>query len=283
MDYYVGQQNYHGGGSGDESFANPIVGGTAEVITNSDNNVTGGLGFSFSNPQLNLTDAHAERGGGDGKLKPGVKYCFHAKIKRLDNLQTFYIRLIQVENNKIVLSQYLKTIDIAEIVNTEVVDPITNFVDVECVFTPLENFNGIMFELQRGQSDLNYIDERGIVIGRTPIIGYIELSIIENQISTALSPVTGIESLAKIGVQSHPGLTMCINGEEIHVPRSGIFELRDGIVPINFFSIVGMQVPVGTQLTEQMLSPDIQSASFLEAPKTRVISNFTLDYLYARI
>lgn len=40
----------------------------------------------------------------------------------------------------------------------------------------------------------------------------------------------------KIGVQSRPGLLMCINKESIRIGRSGVYEINNGY-PINFFNI----------------------------------------------
>jgi hypothetical protein len=44
-------------------------------------------------------------------------------------------------------------------------------------------------------------------------------------------------TLQKIGVQSEPGLLMCINGEEIHVGQSGIYEPIKS-VPVTFIGFV---------------------------------------------
>ena len=43
-----------------------------------------------------------------------------------------------------------------------------------------------------------------------------------------LNPLINKSSLLQIGVQSAPGLLMCINGEEIKVGRSGLYEILNG-------------------------------------------------------
>ena len=286
MEYFVGQYNYPGDDDAGNDFAEPIINGEPGVITTATDtnvNVTQ-LGFSFNNPFLDLRNASS-------RLIAGSHYYFHAKIKRLTSDQIFYIKLIQLNTeNKIVLSQYLKTIEIEKVPEEDdeqgIIDnPDFYYVDVECVFTPLEPFDGILFEMYRNQSDLSYTTEIGgqtVVTGRIPVIGYIELSEIQNQIRNALGEVENVDSFSKIGVQSRPGLMMCINGEEIHVSRSGIFELRDGIIKINFFSVVGAkQFKNDSRLIAWMKTSDNIDTSFLNDEKNSPISRFTLDYLYS--
>ena len=54
----------------------------------------------------------------------------------------------------------------------------------------------------------------------------------------ALNPyIENMGRLKQIGIQSHPGLEMCINGEMIRVGRTGIYEINHGI-DINFIGFM---------------------------------------------
>lgn len=221
-------------------------------------------------------------------------YYFHGKIKRMLSPQTFTIKLVNYnqEGRTDVVEQYIKTIAIGG-------GDLHEWVDIEFIFTPLVVFDTILFELQRTVED--YRDEI-----RYPIIIYQELSQIENLISTKIGIGT---QLIKIGVQSHPGLMMCINGEEIHTPRSGVYELKNGVILVSFFSIVTAAKEDTNLLINKMNSINdqvdqiiadyeagiitkeeaerrkslIRSECFFNTgiyPKTRTIDSFTMDYMY---
>ncbi len=102
------------------------------------------------------------------------------------------------------------------------------WVSVEFIFHPAAQFDTILFQLQRTIADYRQF-------ARTPKIAYQQLGAINSIIDSKIA--NGV-SLLKIGVQSHPGLTLCVNGEEMHVSRSGIYEVKNGVIPVNFFSVV---------------------------------------------
>ena len=59
-----------------------------------------------------------------------------------------------------------------------------------------------------------------------------------NVIDVYLNPVTGNAGILKqIGVQGPPGTLMCIEGEQIRIGRSGIYEINNGVV-ISFLGFV---------------------------------------------
>lgn len=271
-----------------------ILGGTAKRKKNaSDSGVSG----------VSLKPFFDECVQFDSALAAGTNYYFHAKIKRMNSNQIFYIYLCNyaeeagVENKK----QYLKTITVQSGMNTE-------WVDFELIFTPLLQFDCILFELQRNIEDItvkeNGVDENGKIIYervsvRYPVIVYEELSLIKNIIPNKTNYI-------KIGVQSHPGLMMCINGEEIHVGRTGTYEVRNGIITVEFFSVVKaaiedynggtpLELPDGTRATiEQYLNylanlapvetaDATNSKCIFRNSKLRSIDAFTLDYMYEEV
>lgn len=157
----------------------------------------------------------------DTAFKSTETYYFHGKIKRMSTSQTFYIKLLKNTTDPETkdITQYIKTINVAG-------GKISEWVDVEFIFTPLGDydFNGIVFELQRDASDYR-------VESRYAIIAYLELSKVIN-----ISEFSSIKPI-KLGVQSRPGLLMCINGEEIRTGRTGIYEIKNGIIRTTFFAV----------------------------------------------
>ena len=111
----------------------------------------------------------------------------------------------------------------------------------EMVFRPVEdNFSEITLEMVRTAEDYNIqgVDEEGETIyGR-----YIPLDDFEYTLYTLTDLVNDINPngvLDRIGVWSHPGLLMAVNGEEIRVGKSGLWEI-DGILPIESLGIVAV-------------------------------------------
>lgn len=111
----------------------------------------------------------------------------------------------------------------------------------EMVFRPVEdNFSEITIEMIRTAEDYNIQseDEDGEQIhGR-----YISLDSFEYTLYSLTNLVNELNpngSLDRIGVWSHPGLLMAVNGEEIRVGKSGLWEI-DGILPIESLGIVAV-------------------------------------------
>ena len=106
------------------------------------------------------------------------------------------------------------------------------------VISPNENrvFNQIHFELQRVLKDFETERPDG-TYGRIPKIEIEILSEINNLIDILNPSIDNKGVLKQIGVQSAPGLVMCINGEQIKVGRSGLYEIKNGI-EVNFIGFV---------------------------------------------
>ena len=202
-------------------------------------------------------------------------YYFHGKIKKLKDPQTFHIKLGNFEDGEERIEQYVKTLTIPGGAN--------GWVDVEFVFTPMATFDIILFDLVRTIDDYR-------TATRYPVIAYQELSQIENLITRKIK-ASGT-SLIKIGVQSRPGLMMCINGEEIRTSRTGVYELKNGTILVTFFSITAAAQETTTEMKEWMDQVDeeladhgsglesVHSNCFFGTTKERTIDSFTLDYMY---
>lgn len=225
-------------------------------------------------------------------------YYLHVKIKRLiDTSQTFKVILcnysaVGAEKR----TQQIKTITVGQGLEND-------WVDFQTVFTPMNgSFNCIIFQLVRIQAD--YINRP-----RRPLIIYQELSRVENAMPYINKDALG--GMVKIGVQSHPGFMMCINGEEIHIGRSGQYEIKNGIITVNNFSVVAPAEEYGgngliwddgqnvslRQFQEELAKKYNEELDKLEGSnshnavphmsrcifgtaKKRKIDSFILDYLY---
>lgn len=269
MSQVVDQQNQTGGNepAGDSRFMIPVEGIDSEPQKGSvsDYNAIGDTDFGFQDYGLKLTN---------GFFSINKTYYLHAKIKRMDSVQNYIIELISSDPEQ-EATQYIQPVKITKAVAQTGQTVIKEFVDVEFLFTPVSNFDIIVFQLKRTQEDDLIVGEGGVITGRDPAIAFIELCEMNNKKPSS-------KPLKKIGLQSHPDFVFCINNEEFHLPQSGIFELRDGIVDINFFSVVEGAI---LQNEESDLAPQMNentTINVIDRPKkVRQIDAFTLDYMYS--
>ena len=169
----------------------------------------------FVDNVISLTDA----------LKPteqdGIRaknYYIRFRIYKKANPQTIIIKLINTN----------KQTDNIQNLRTIVVDAgrETEYNTYEIVIPPNNNYNQIKFELQRELEDYNKKNSDG-TYGRICKVEVIRLDEIYNVIDY-LTTIINKSALLQIGVQSAPGLLMCINGEEIRVGRRGLYEILNG-------------------------------------------------------
>lgn len=114
----------------------------------------------------------------------------------------------------------------------------------EIVFRPVEAFTQIILQMVRTEEDYsvrrNETNSNGqseIEYGRKVDISKVEYNLykLEDQVKKILGEDTK-NTLSRIGVWSHPGLVMAINGEEIRVGPSGYYELDT--IPVSSLGIV---------------------------------------------
>ena len=278
MAYVIGQYNHNSASLDDASFITPITTGTvARRINSGDAGVSGSSLNSFSDECIK-----------DLNLISSEYYYYRCQIKRMTSSQTFIIKLVNYADTVSgATEQFIKQITIQGGDREE-------WVNIEFIFHPILTFDTILFQLQRTIDDYR-------VFARYPKIAYQQLGSINNIIN---SKIGNNISLLKIGVQSHPGLTMCINGEEIHTSRSGIYEVKNGVIPVTFFSVTNPAIENTTAVedwktninqqienieNDPTLTPQqkenrykaINSECFFGTPKKYVIDAFTLDYMYS--
>lgn len=108
----------------------------------------------------------------------------------------------------------------------------------ELIFTPNSNYNQIIFELKRMALDF-YTNNGDGTSGRIMNIKILQFDRVINVISSYLAKnFPGMTSLKKIGIQGPPGLLFCIDGEEIRIGRSGIYELYNEDITISYIGFI---------------------------------------------
>lgn len=198
----------------------------------------------------------------------GQSYFVHCEIGALSTKQTFKIKLSSSGDKT--KTQYIKTI----VVQPGEVGNINSMVDVNFIFTPIETFDFLVFELERIDDDFT---EGGM---RIPHILFRELSLINNVLDKVSE--TGVKAFEKIGVQAKPGFKMCINHEEIKVGRTGIYEIKNGIIKINFFSaVVAAEFGYPSRLDSwrEMALQDAYG-KVVSQNNPHKVDSFILDYIY---
>lgn len=128
-----------------------------------------------------------------------------------------------------------------------------NYGVFEMVFRPVEDgFTGILLEMVRTPEDydIQRTTPDGIEYGRK--VDATKTKVTLYSMNNLVNEMFRGGTLDRIGVWSHPGLTMAVNGEEIKVGPSGFYECD--VVPIKSLGIV--------------------------APNNDFTNNFTVDYTY---
>lgn len=121
----------------------------------------------------------------------------------------------------------------------------------ELIFRPVEdNFTGILLQMTRTPQDMNIQHPDGS-FGRQVDLDNVIFTLYE--LTNQVDNINRDSTLSRIGIWSHPGLLMAINGEEIRIGPSGYYEL-DNVIDIESVGIV--------------------------APDNSWIDNWTLDYEY---
>lgn len=159
-------------------------------------------------------------------------YYLNFSVKKMNSKQTFYLKLknfvsseeILSENNEQIIAEYTVS-------ESKIEDEWENF---EVIIAPNKSYEAIYWDLQRSVSN-DYLAASDIqlqgAIGRKMTVRINQFSIIKNIIKD-------IDKIIKIGVQGPPALLMCINGEQIRIGKTGIFEINQDNVSISFVGFV---------------------------------------------
>lgn len=107
----------------------------------------------------------------------------------------------------------------------------------ELIFTPNNNYNKIVFELKRLALDFTLVNPDG-KSGRIMDIKILNLYIVNNVMDYLSSTFDGLTKLKKIGIQAQPGFLFVLNGEEIRVGRTGIYELYNNNITVSYIGFI---------------------------------------------
>lgn len=156
----------------------------------------------------------------------------------LSSLKSYYLKFRvkqlpgAVQKIKLKLTSDNVSINYSQNIKIITVDQGIDYLVYEILFTPNFNYNQIIFELERTD-----IDFQGS--SRRLDIEILNLSIVKNIIEENLKNMySGLESLIKIGLQGPPGLLFTINGEEIRIGRTEIYELYHKDIIITYLGFV---------------------------------------------
>ena len=200
----------------------------------------------------------------------GHSYYFYGIIQQGETVANINIKLVDrlssatsetaLDTEKI---QYVKQITV----------PSSNpgkYFPFEIVFTPIVNFNSLMFELESDQNNIR--------------LGCIDVAELNNIIGSSLEVDNG-SPLIRFSIQTIPGFLMCLNGEGIRVPRNGIYEIKNGIILIDSFTPIEHCSTESQSFINQKNStnPSPYINSDLFGNPDRPFHSFTIDYLYYNV
>lgn len=152
-------------------------------------------------------------------LKLDKSYYLNFNVYYASTPQNFSIYLRRNQNNENDNLQKIKDYNLPQ-------GPTDQYVSYELVISPNNEYTEIIFELARNENDYTSTEKR---------VMNIQINNLE-EINNVLESL-GIESIQRLGVQGAPGMLMCINGEEIRIGRTGIFELLSDIT-VDFIGFV---------------------------------------------
>lgn len=139
--------------------------------------------------------------------------------------------IIKLKNNDV-------TIDNVQEVKTLKVAAGTGKISFELIFNPNSKYNQLIFELQRLALDF-YLDNGDGTSGRKMEINILEFSKIINIVDSYLKgKFSGLTKLKKIGLQGPPGLMFVLDGEEIRIGRTGVYELYNDNIEISYIGFI---------------------------------------------
>lgn len=166
---------------------------------------------------------------GDQTVDATSSYYLKFEVsQRPEAAQDFIIKL---KNNDV-------TIDNVQEVKTLKVAAGTGKISFELIFNPNSKYNQLIFELQRLALDF-YLDNGDGTSGRKMEINILEFSKIINIVDSYLKgKFSGLTKLKKIGLQGPPGLMFVLDGEEIRIGRTGVYELYNDNIEISYIGFI---------------------------------------------
>ena len=156
----------------------------------------------------------------------GQNYYIKIKIKRrIDSDQTITLRLAHKSDSTIDTYQFVDSYTIFTATTAEE----NQYAVIESIVQPNSAYQQLNLILSRTSADFQINSQSSNnAIGRIIDITDYEIYQLSNLID---------KKCTKIGVQGPPNMLMCINGEEIRIGPSGIYEIKNGYI-VNFIGVV---------------------------------------------
>lgn len=166
------------------------------------------------------------------KLNKQNYYYLNFSVKKMNSIQNFYLKLKNLtqseddfsDNNEQIIAEFT-------VPQSTIEDDWTNF---EIIIAPNKTYGQLYWDLRRTISN-DYLSTSDMqvegAIGR-------KMTIVINQFAIIKNIVKDINKIVKIGVQGPPSLLMCINGEQIRIGKTGIFEINEDNVSISFVGFI---------------------------------------------
>lgn len=159
----------------------------------------------------------------------GRSYYLRVKVSKIES--SSQVLTVQLVNTS-------KETDNIQVLKTVTVDKgqKTDFLIFDIVISPKSVYNRIEIALDRNADDYNIVHEDR-TCGRIINMEVLNLSEINNVIDIINTSIDNKGMLKQIGVQGPSGMQMCIDGEEIRIGKSGIYEINNGII-IKFIGFI---------------------------------------------
>lgn len=153
-------------------------------------------------------------------LSKGTQYFIQIKIKCKEFNQHVVISLTDAQaEDRQIIGQYVVSKMTKDVIDNEE----EQYALFRFVTTPFSDYKFILVQLERDKTNINNGTE-------IEVVAYNCL-----EIKNLLSPE---EQVIKIGIQGPPGLLMCINQQGIRMGPSGIYEIKNSQIKINFFGVI---------------------------------------------
>lgn len=182
----------------------------------------------FNEAVINLTGSNVLQYVDETSLKRRYYYIKFKVYKMWDTTQEITVKLINTS----------KTSDNVQTLTNITVDKgyESDYSVFDIVIPPNANYDQIQFYLNRIVEDYSQVNSDG-TYGRIVNIEIDRLEEVNNVIDIINTAIDNKGQLKQIGVQSVPGLQMCIDGESIKVGRSGLYEINNGVT-ISFIGFI---------------------------------------------
>ncbi len=211
---------------------NQISSYSTEVSYKTDLIINSSSSIDFYDPDVVINNG--------GQVSSIYAYYLRFRVKqRADSVQDFIIKL----KNSTGISEE----DYQSVRTLSVKSGLNDYTTFELIFNPNKNYNQIVFELKRTTLDFS-ISSQGRS-GRIMEIEILDFYIVNNIITSYLqSYYSDLQQLKKIGIQGPPGLMFTIDGEEIRLGKTGIYELYNDKIQISYLGFIikeSVQTPDG--------------------------------------